>query len=97
MPPHKSIKRVNNTPPTPPQPSPPQMDITIFQAAVTSTITQISTNGASRTGGGTNNTNQGDSQGHPRECSYKQFTNGKPNSFDGSRGFIALTRRFEKT
>ena len=95
--------RVNNaTPtPTPPQPPPLQMDTAIFQAVVSpvvaATIAQINTNGASGLGSSTNNINQGDSQGHPRECSYKDFTNCKRNSFNGTGGVLALTGWFEKT
>ena len=77
------------------------METTIFQVVVTAIVTsamaQISMNGANGLGGGTNITNQGDSQGHPRECSYKDFKNCKPKSFDGTAVVIALTRWSEKT
>ena len=95
MPPHKSITRVNNTQPTPPLPPPQHMDTAIFQASVTAAMAQININGASGSIGDTNNTNQGDSQGHPRECSYKDFTNCKPKSLDDTDG-VTLTW-FEKT
>lgn len=95
MPPCRSNRRVNNTS-TPLPPPPPQMDIVIFQVVVTvvvaAAMAQINTNVTNGTGGGTNYTNQGDSQGQPRECSYKEFSNYKPKSFNGSRGVIALTR-----
>ena len=60
-------------------------------------MSQISTDGARRIGSGMNISTQGDSQGRSRECSYKDFTNGKPDSFNGSGGVIALMQWFERT
>ena len=39
----------------------------------------------------------GDSHGHPRECSHKDFMNCKLNSFDGNGAVISLMRWFKKT
>ena len=66
-------------------------------AAVAADITQINASGASGAGNGTNHLNHGESHGHPRECSYKDFTNGKPKTFHESGGVITLIQWFEKT
>ncbi|KAL7606903.1 hypothetical protein Lser_V15G19246 [Lactuca serriola] len=94
----KKSNRKNNNPPPPP---PPHYDPAVFQAAVTAAVaaamSQINASGTSRVGSGANPSKHGDSRGHPKECSYKDFTNAKPRSFDGTGGVIALTCWFEKT
>ncbi|XP_023735891.2 uncharacterized protein LOC111883799 [Lactuca sativa] len=88
-------------PPPPLPPPPPQFDPVMFQAAVTTVvataISQINTNNAGGASNGPTISNNGDSQGRSRECTYKDFTNAKPKAFNGSRGFIALLKWFEKT
>ena len=66
-----------------------QAEVTAAVAAAMTLINASSDNGA---GSGTNNFNQGNSQGHPREFTYKNFMNCKPKSFSASRGWgvIAL-------
>ena len=78
------------------------MNSASFQAtvsiAVTATLTHIN---QGTDGGGIENgvgsSNHGDNHGHQIKCSYKDFTNTKPRSFNGSGGIIALTRWIEKT
>ncbi|XP_023748177.1 uncharacterized protein LOC111896416 [Lactuca sativa] len=60
-------------------------------------MSHINASGTSGASSGANPSNHGDSRGHPGECSYKEFTNAKPKSFDDTGGVIALTRWFEKT
>ena len=98
---HRTNRRFNNTPPTPPLPPPSRYDPDVFQAAVSAvvaaTMMQINTSGASGVGSGANPSNHGESHGNPRECSYKDFTNAKTKYFDSTKGVISLTRWFEKT
>ena len=67
MPPQRIIIRVVNTStaPPPPLPAPQQVDVAVFQAAVTATMAvamaQISMGGTNRMGNGTNNSDQGES------------------------------------
>ncbi|XP_052621623.1 uncharacterized protein LOC128127226 [Lactuca sativa] len=100
MPPPRSARCTERMQTNSPPP-PPQYDPIMFQAAATSAVaaamSQINTDGARRTGSSINISTQGDSQGRSRECSYKDFTNGKPDSFNGSGGVIALMQWFEKT
>ena len=100
MPPRRSSRRVNNATPTPPPP-PPQYDPVMVQAAVTAvvetTLMQINTNGAGGTGSSTNHLNHGTGHGYIRECTYKEFSNAKPKTFNGVGGVIALMQWFEKT
>ena len=69
----------------------------MFQAAVASAVaaamSQMNPGGS---GGGPQSQTQEGSQGHRKECSYKDFMNAKPTSFDGTGGVISLTRWFEK-
>ena len=92
MPPKKSNRKKTNPTSNPPSPPPPQYDLVVFQAAVTAvvsaTMSQIHARGTRRAGSGANPSNQGDSHGHPKECSYKDFTTVKPKSFDGTVGVI---------
>ena len=90
-----------NPPITPTQLPPlPQYNPAVLQvvvtAAVTIVLTQINASGTSGAGTGVNST-QGDSHGHPRECSYKYFTKCKPKAFNGSGGIVALSQWIEKT
>ncbi|XP_023735791.1 uncharacterized protein LOC111883699 [Lactuca sativa] len=101
MPPKKSNRKKTNPPTNPPSLPPPRYDHAVFQAVVTAivaaTMSQIHASGTSGANSGANPSNQGNSQGHPRECSYKDFTNDKPKSSDGTGGVNVLTRWFEKT
>ena len=100
MPPRKRPRPSGNSAPPPPPP-PPEFDPVMFQAAVTAAVaaamSQMGTNGSGGSGSGNANSNQGDSTGRIKECSYKDFTNGKPDPFDGSGGVIALMQWFERT
>ncbi|XP_052624166.1 uncharacterized protein LOC128132142 [Lactuca sativa] len=100
MPPRKRPRPSGSTAPPPPTP-PPQFDPEMFQAAVTAAVvaamSQIGTNSNGGAGSGATNPNHGDSAGRTRECTYKDFINGKPDSFDGSGGVIALIQWFERT
>ena len=97
MPPRKRPSSKNNNPPPPP-PSP--FDPAMFQVAVTAAVaaamSQMNPGGSGGPGGGTQPQNQEGSQGHQKECSYKDFMNAKPKSFDDNGGVIALTRWLEK-
>ncbi|XP_023735632.2 uncharacterized protein LOC111883543 [Lactuca sativa] len=79
----------------------PQFDPVMFQATVTAAVavamSQINTNNAGGAINGPTNSNNRDSQGRSRECTYKDFTNAKPKTFNGSGGLIALLQWFEKT
>ncbi|KAL7615121.1 hypothetical protein Lser_V15G04828 [Lactuca serriola] len=74
------------------------MDAAMFQTAVTAAVTaamaQMSNN---RSGGGTNNFTNGQSQGRSGVCTYKDYTNGKPIPFYGTGGVMALSQWIEKT
>ncbi|KAL7612429.1 hypothetical protein Lser_V15G08986 [Lactuca serriola] len=94
MPPRKRPNSKNNN--NPPPPPPPQFDPVMFQAAVTAVAAAMSQMNPGGLGGGPQPQNQDDSQGHRKECSYKDFMNAKPTSFDGTGGVIARTRWFEK-
>ena len=54
-------------------------------------MTQINASGARGADSGAHNSNHRESLGHLRECSYKDFTNAKPKSFDDVGGVISLT------
>ncbi|KAL7593729.1 hypothetical protein Lser_V15G32913 [Lactuca serriola] len=104
MPPRRNPRcggAVGAAPPPPPPPPPPQCDPVMFQAAVIATVaatmSQISTNNMGGVSNGPTNSNNGDSQGRSRECTYKDFTNAKPKTFNRSGGVIALLQWFEKT
>ena len=72
----------------------------MFQAAVAAAVAAAMSHmipgGPGGLGGGPQPQNQEGSQGHQKECSYKDFMNAKPTSFDGTGGVISLTRWFEK-
>ncbi|CAH1413024.1 unnamed protein product [Lactuca virosa] len=102
MPPRRNPRRnnVNETPPPPPPP-PPQFDPAMFQAAVTAAVTaamsHINTPGASGSGAGAHPSNHGESHEHLRECTYKDFSNAKPRTFNGTGGVMVLRQWIEKT
>ena len=48
-------------------------------------------------GYGATPSNQGDRSRRTKECTYKDFTNGKPDNFNGSGGVITLMQWFERT
>ncbi|XP_023753313.1 uncharacterized protein LOC111901659 [Lactuca sativa] len=88
--------RGNNT-----TPNPLESNSVAFQeavsAAVTATLAQIR-NGNNREGNrqGTGSTNKGTNHDTTRTCTYKDFTNAKPRTFNGTGGVIALKRWIEK-
>lgn len=100
MPPRKRLRPSGSTTPPPPTP-PPQFDPVMFQATITAAVaaamSQIGTNGTGGAGSGATNSNHGDSTGRTRECSYKDFTSSKPDSFNGSESVITLMQWFENT
>ncbi|XP_023766456.1 uncharacterized protein LOC111914987 [Lactuca sativa] len=81
--------------------TPPEIKSAAFQAvvsdAVTAALAQIhnGNNGASN-GQGARSTNQGTNQGSTRTCTYKDFTNTKPRTFNRTGGIITLKRWTEK-
>lgn len=83
----------------PPPPLPPQYDIVAIRAEIASAvavaIAQVNHQGTSGSGSGIVTPNHGEGQGRSRECSYKDFTNGKPKPFNGSGGVITLMHWFE--
>ncbi|KAL7582667.1 uncharacterized protein LOC128129149 [Lactuca sativa] len=97
MPPHRSTRHVNNATPPPPPP-PPSMDnaalIAVVTAAVTATMVQMSNNGSES---GVNSSTNGQHQGRSGDFTFKDFTNSKPITFNGSRGIMALSQWIEKT
>ncbi|CAH1440061.1 unnamed protein product [Lactuca virosa] len=103
MPPRRNPRRNNNneTPIPPPPPPPPQFDVAMFQAAVTAAVaapmSYINTPVPSGSGTGAPLSNHGESHGHPRECTYKDFTNAKPRNFNGTGGVMILRQWIEKT
>ena len=68
-----------------------------MSAVVTAALAQIH-NGNNEEGNrrGTRSTNQGINHGAARTCTYKDFTNAKPRTFNGTGGVIALKRWIEK-
>ena len=108
MPPRRSIRRNPNNeapiPPPPPLPEPLQppnpSDANMFQAAFTATVAAVvsAINAPVPSGSGTcaPPSNHGESHGHPRECTYKDFTNAKPRSFNGTGGVMVLRQWIEK-
>ncbi|XP_023732659.1 uncharacterized protein LOC111880458 [Lactuca sativa] len=81
--------------------TPPEINSVAFQAAmsvaVTATLVQIR-NGNNEEGSGqrAGSTNQGTNHKATRPCTYKDFTNAKPRTFNGTGGVIALKRWIEK-
>ncbi|KAL7587651.1 hypothetical protein Lser_V15G40250 [Lactuca serriola] len=82
-------------------PMPPEINSVAFQAAVsvavTAALAQIRNgNNGEGNGQGTGSTNQGTNQGTVRTCTYKDFTNAKPRTFNRMGGVITLKRWIEK-
>lgn len=82
-------------------PTPLEINSVAFQAAVsaavTATLAQICNgNNEEGNGLGTGSTNQGTNHGVARTCTYKEFTNAKPRTFNGTGGVIVLKRWIEK-
>ncbi|XP_023747170.1 uncharacterized protein LOC111895314 [Lactuca sativa] len=101
MPPRRNMRHVNiNATPAPPPLPPPQFDATMFLATVTATvattISHINTTIASGSGSSAPSSNQGESYGHHRECTYKYFSNAKPWTFNGTVGVMELRQWIEK-
>ena len=95
MPPRRNPRRNNETEaPTPPPPPPPQFDAAMFQAAVTAAVaaalSHINTPGASGSGAGPRPSNLAEGHEHSRECTYKDFSNAKPRTFNGTEGVMVL-------
>ncbi|KAL7595415.1 hypothetical protein Lser_V15G27934 [Lactuca serriola] len=103
MPPRRNPRRnANNETPIPsPPPPPPQYDIAMFQAAIMAAVAAVKThiNTSSTTGSGTGvfPSNHGKSHRHPRECTYKDFTNAKHRDFNGTGGVLLLRQWIENT
>ena len=84
-----------------PGPTPPEIDSAAFQAAVSAAVTaaiaQIHQgNNGGVNGQGAKSSNNGINQGPTKTCSYKDFTNANPRTFNGTGGVIALKRWIEK-
>ena len=80
---------------------PPEINSVTFQetvsAVVSAALAQIrSGNNSEGNGQGTESTNQGTNDGPTRICTYKDFTNAKPRTFNGMGGVITLKRWIEK-
>lgn len=92
MPPRKNPRPTNQTqlPPPPPPLINPYMLQAEIAAVVAAAMEQVNSQGTSGAGSGTTNPDPGDGQGRSRECSYKDFSNGKPTTFNGSGGVITL-------
>ncbi|KAL7583029.1 hypothetical protein Lser_V15G43284 [Lactuca serriola] len=87
-------------PPQPPQPPPP-FDAAIFQVAFIAAVAVVvsAMNGHVHSGSGTSAppSHHDESHGHPMECTYKDFTNAKPQNFNGTGGVMVLRQWIEKT
>ena len=57
-------------------------------------MAQMSNNGS---GGGINSSTNGQHQGRSGECTYKDLTNSKPVSFNGTGGVMVISQWIEKT
>ncbi|XP_023765551.1 uncharacterized protein LOC111914038 [Lactuca sativa] len=101
MSPRRNPRRGEAAVTAPPPPPPPLFDPAMFQAAIAAAvavvIAQINPINSGGASSGASNSNNGDGQGCSRECTYKDFTNAKPKTFNGSGGVIALLQWFEKT
>ena len=108
MPPRRNPRRnPNKETPIPPPPPPPEplqpptpFDANMFQAAFTAAVaaavSAINAPAPSGSGTGAPPSNHGESHGHPRECTYKDFTNAKPRNFNGTGGVMVLRQWIEK-
>ena len=93
------IRRNYNT--QPPLPPPPEVNSAAFQAAVSATVTATlahihNGNNGGGNGQGTGSSNQGMNQGPTKVCTYKDFSNAKPQTFNGTSGVIAWKHWIEK-
>ena len=84
-----------------PEPNPPEIHYVAFQAAVSAAVTAAMTKIHQGNNGGVNGpgagiSNNGTNQGPTKTCSYKDFTNAKPRTFNGTGGMITLKRWIEK-
>lgn len=84
-----------------PEPSPPEVDTTAFQAAVSAAVTTAMAqlhrgNNGGGNGQGSGSSNNGTNQGPTKTCTYKDFVNAKPRTFNGTGGVITLKRWIEK-
>ncbi|KAI3494636.1 hypothetical protein L1887_40553 [Cichorium endivia] len=99
MPPRRSA-RANARAAGTPVASPPPLDAAAIETMIAERVAAaLANHSAARqegSGQGTNSS-QGESRGHPRPCTYKDFANCKPKAFHGDGGVITLTRWFEKT
>lgn len=80
-----------------PEPTPPEVDTTAFQAAVSAAVTAAMAqlhrgNNGGGNGQGSGSSNNGMNQGPTKTCTYKDFTNAKPRTFNGTGGVITLKR-----
>ena len=77
--------------------TPPEVDSAAFQAAVSAAVTaaiaqiQQGNNGGVN-GQGAGSSNNGMNQRPTKTCTYKDFTNAKPRTFNGTGGVITLKR-----
>ena len=96
MPPRPNLRpRSGTIPPPPPPPSTENAAlIAAVTAAVTVTMAQMSNNGS---GGGVNSSTNGQRPGRSGDCTYKDFMNSKPITFNGAGGIMALSQWIEKT
>ncbi|XP_052625865.1 uncharacterized protein LOC128132900 [Lactuca sativa] len=83
-----------------PEPTPLEINSATFQAAVSAAVTaalaQIHNgNNSGRNGQGAGSSNNGMNQGPTKTCSFKDFTNAKPRTFNGTGGMITLKRWIE--
>ncbi|KAI3494750.1 hypothetical protein L1887_40436 [Cichorium endivia] len=99
MPPRRSA-RANARAAGTPVASPPPLDAAAIEIMIAERVAAaLANHSAARqegSGQGTNSS-QGESRGHPRPSTYKDFSNCKPKAFHGDGGVITLTRWFEKT
>ncbi|XP_023732727.1 uncharacterized protein LOC111880524 [Lactuca sativa] len=94
--------RINNNTAAPPPPPQPKINSTAFQATVSVAITAAlahihNGNNGSGNGQGTGSSNHGMNQVPTKACTYKDFYNAKPQTFNGTGGVITLKRWIEKT
>ncbi|KAL7581886.1 hypothetical protein Lser_V15G47382 [Lactuca serriola] len=84
-----------------PEPNPPEFNSVAFHAAVSAAVTAAMAQNHQGNNGGVNgpgpgSSNNGMNQGPTKTCSYKDFTNAKPRTFNGTGGMITLKRWIEK-
>ena len=84
-----------------PGPTPPEVNSAAFQAAVYAVVTAAMAqihqgNNGGVNGQGVGSSNSGRNQVPTKTCSYKDFTNAKPRTFNGTGGMLTLKRWIEK-